>query len=203
MNYPDKLLVISPHIRTVSMPFRPRSHRRTAVFLEAFAALQVTKDREGFYNFRESYVHDAVGNQSVELLVQLCTMMDDRQPAVAAFRLGDLAASLVQIPEGVDDVRGKLALSHMRDALMRHPIDAALLDKEGGMPTLQRAALANDLMAEWDQPGAAYNPQRLRRQLTARAQAMWVAIAKDRLTGDELWRAMQDFNVCKEAQLLA
>lgn len=203
MTYPDKLLVLSPHIRTVPMPFGPSSHNRKAVFLEAFAALRVMRDDHGRYAFHETYLHDQGGGKSTELLIQLCDLLVEDSPALAAFRIGDLATSLVQVPIGsTDQVRGKVALLHLRDAVMRQPIDAALLDDQGGMPTLNRAALVCDLMAEWDEPGAAYNPERLRRQLTARAQAMWVAIAKDRLPASEAWQAMFDFAAWKEVQLI-
>lgn len=202
MTYPDKLLVICPHLRVVQTPFERENRTRKVVLLEAFAALRITRSARGRFSFREEYEHDQVGGQSVELLIRLCDIMDDDEPALAAFRLGDLATSLVQVPIGsTNQVRGKVALLHMRNAMMRQPIDAALLDAQGGMPTLKRAALACDLMAEWDEPGAGYNAERLRRQLTARTQSMWVAIAKDRLPANDAWQAMFDFAAWKEVQL--
>jgi len=203
LSYPDKLLVVSPHIRTVPMPFGPGSHNRRTILLEAFAALLVTRDEHGRFGIQEMYQHDETGARSVDLLIDLCGLMEDDRTALGAFRIGDLAASLVQVPLGSSDqVRGKVALLYLRDAVMRQPIDAALLDDQGGMPTLKRAALACDLMAEWDEPGAGYNPERLRRQLTARAQAIWVAIAKARLPAGDAWQAMFDFAAWKEVQLI-
>lgn len=202
MSYPDDLLVISPHIRTMMESFGPKSFTRKVFYLEGFAALQVKRATNGRFHFRERYEHDQVGDRSVELLICLCGLMAEGQPALAALRLGELASALVQVPLGsVEQVEGKVSLLHMRDAMLRQPIDAALLDAEGGIPTLKRAAFACDLLAEWDEPGAGYNPERLRRQLTARTQSMWVAIAKRRLPAAGVWQAMADFAGWKEAQM--
>ncbi len=185
------------------MPFGPSSRNRRAVFLRAFAALVVLQSADGRFAFTEFYRHDQLGNASVELLIEMCRLLEEYDMALGAFRLRDLAASLVQVPIGCElEIPGKVALMNLRDAFMRHPIDAALLDEEGGIPSLMRAALANDLMAEWNKPGADYNPARLRLQLTARAQALWLAVAKDRLSAADMRQATQDYLTWKEDQLI-
>lgn len=202
MSYPDKLCVLSPHIVTLSLPTRRREHQ-TAVYLRAFAALTVIRVEEGHFSFHELVRHDEEGGQSVNLLMALCSVLDACDASLAAFRLRDLANSLVRVPEGSElQIPGKAALMHFRDAMLRRPIDAALLDEDGGMPTLQRMALAHDLPAEWDKPSADYNPGRLRSQLAARSQAMWLAIAADRLPPDEMRTAEEDFLAWKAEQFV-
>ena len=200
MTYPQSLAVISPHIRRVSNHSDPLA-KEPMIFLEAWAALLVKRSADGRFSFQQVYRHDQSGGASVELLVDMLSLV--RHPTtLAAFRVGELATSLVKVPLGsIDQVRGKVALLHLRDAAMRQPIDVAHLDSQGGVPTLRRAALACDLPAEWDEPGASYNPVRLYQQLTARTQAMWVAIAKDRLPSAGAWQAMFDFANWKETQL--
>jgi len=171
------------------------------IFLEAWAALLVERSDDGRFSFQQVYRHDQPRGASVELLIDMLSLLK-HPTTLAAFRVGDLATSLVKVPLGsIDQIRGKLALLHLRDAAMRQPIDAAHLDAQGGVPSLRRAALACDLPAEWDEPGASYNPLRLHQQLTARTQAMWVAIAKDRLPAGGAWQAMFDFANWKETQL--
>ena len=170
--------------------------------MRAFATLTVIRVDDGRFSFHELFRHDEDGDQSVKVLIALCSVLDVCEASLAAFRLNDLADSLVRVPEGCElKVPGKAALVHFRDAMLRQPINAASLDKDGGMPTLQRTALAHDLPAEWEKPSAGYNPARLRSQLTARSQAMWLAIAADRLPPDEMRIAEEDFLTWKAEQL--
>ena len=203
MNYPDKLCVLSPHIATVPVLTELDRQHHPAVYLRAFATLTVIRVEEGRFSFHQLCKQDSDGSNSVNLLMALCNVLDVCGGSLAAFRLPDLANSLVRVPEGSElRVPGKAALMHFRDAMLRRPIDAALLDADGGMPTLKRMALAHDLMAEWDEPGAGYNPARLRTQLTARAQAMWLAIARHRLSPAEFRTAEEDFLAWKTEQLV-
>lgn len=203
MTYPDKLCVIVPHIQSLCAPFSIRSERRPLVFLRAFAALMVHRSPDGRLSFAAHYRHDEVGNASVDLLIEACDLFYDHEVAIAAWRLGEVAAMLNQVPLGSDrEIPGKVATLHVRDAILRQPIDAALLDASGGKATLTRVALANDLCAEWDKPAAVCNPVRLRRQLVARAESMWLAIAKTRLPAFDFTSAALDLFSWKEAQLI-
>ena len=203
MDYPNKLCVISPHILTVPISFGLANKDRQAVYLRAFAALVVKRRPDGRFAISQFYRHDQVGDASVELLIEMCYLLGDGATTLAAFRISDLAASLVQVPKNSEhQVPGKVALMNLREAVMRQPIDAALLDADGGTITLKRAALVNDLRAEWDEPGAACNPSRLRIQLGDRAQSMWLAIARDRLPSNEMAQAHQDYLKWKEEQLI-
>lgn len=201
LNYPDKLCVLSPHIVTFRLP-TTFGGQQPAVYLRALATLTIIRGDNGRFSFHEMFRHDEDGSQSVNLLMALCDVLDVCEASPAAFHLKDLADALVRVPEGSElKVSGKAALIHFRNAMLRQPIDAASLDQYGGMPTLQRTALAHDLPAEWDKPSAGYNPTRLRSQLTARSQAMWLAIAADRLPPDQMLIAEEYFLAWKSEQI--
>ena len=203
MIYPAKLCVISPHILTVPMPIRPGSQNSKAIYLLAFAGLLVRQDPQGRFTFEQVYRLDRIGAQSIELLTEMCDLVAATDMTLAAFRLSDLAKSLLQVPMGSEhQAQGKVALLRWRDAIFRQPIDVAFPDAEGGLQTLKREALSHDLMAEWDEPGASHNPGRLRLQLCDRTQAMWLAIAREHLSSAKMQLAEDDFLAWKEDELI-
>lgn len=192
--YPDKLCIIAPQFRIVTEPFPAESHGTRAVFLEAWAVLIVHRQIDGSLTFRQVVEIDHFGDRSVELMRRLGYLLDG-ETSLGGLDLGSMLASFVRVPRGsAYEADGKEPLERLKLALFSDPVDCMWLDNELGLPTLRTVATTADLPAEWDEPCCRGNPARLQRQLAARARAMWLAIAEDRIpAGQQRWQAIADF----------
>ena len=60
-----------------------------------------------------------------------------------------------------------------------------------------------DLPAEWHRPQGGRNLNMLERELSAKAQSVWLSIAHEWLTTADLRRAMADYDQWRTAQSIA
>lgn len=184
MTYPNHMTAISPMFRVVRDPVKD-SHSPRLIYLMAYAILVARRDENGKLTFRQQIELDPARARSVPILEKLGAAIDPAT-VLSGFRLDHAVGSLVRVPrDSEEEERGKRPLMQVLLALGQEPIDACWLDEGGGLDTLRQVDLLYGLGAEWDKPGATYNPSRLRRQLAGRAQSIWSAIVLDQMEEED------------------
>lgn len=199
MSYPHHMTVISPMFGVIHDPVKG-GHSSRLVYLLAFAVLIVTRDESGKLTFNPQIEVDPTQARSMPILEKLGAAMDP-DTVLAGFRLDHVVASLIRVPrDSEEEERGKRPLMQILHALGQEPIDAYWFDQGGGLDTLRQVDILYELGAEWDEPGTTYNPARLREQLAARAQSVWLAIAVDRMEEGDGIDAIEQFLEWKKGE---
>lgn len=193
MNYPNKLTVIVPSFSVVTDTKDKRSFSQRLLFLRAFAVLHADRHDDGRIAFSECIELDSIGDGSIDLLIKLGNELDPNA-TLGGWRLDYGIGSFVRLPRDSErEAEGKTPLLQLSSILQNEPIEVAWLDQQGGLPTLKQVAARYSLPAEWDQRVSS-NPAILRQRLTARARAIWAAIAEDRMApGDDRRKAFASF----------
>jgi len=168
-------------------------HSPRLVYLTAYAILIAIRAENGKLTFHQQIEVDPTQARSMPILEKLGTAID---PATVLWglRLDHAIGALIRVPrDSEEEERGRRSLLQILLGLGQEPIDAFWLDEGGGLDTLRQVDLRYDLGAEWDEPGAIYNPARLRQQLAGRAQAIWIAITLDRMKEQDGSEAIEQF----------
>lgn len=198
-NYPAKMAVISADFVIVEGD-QQSARPQTFVYLNAFFILKVERIGRGF-QFEEIRLIDDSGTQSVSLLNALAAELD-ADTSLAGYRLDRLIDAMVRVPHGdVREAECKPALLRLQASLSNEVHDANWYchDRYRSLADLARDY---DLPAEWDRPGREVNANVLERKLCARGQTVWLAIAHEWLTTDELRRATADYDQWRTANAI-
>ena len=195
INYPAKLAVIAADIITVDADPHP------LVYLNAFDILKIERQGRGFL-FTEVRKVDEAGTKSGRLLSGLAAELDS-DTSLVGHRLDRLIDGLVRVPCGDPrDAQCKPALLRIQAALANEVVDVAWHDRDG-LRSLEQLAHDYDLPAEWHRKGRQVGPNMLERELSAKAQCAWLAIAHASLTPIELRRALADYDQWRTANAIA
>jgi len=199
-NYPAKMAVLAPAF-VIAEGDASSSNPQSYVFLNGFAVLKVERQGRGF-RFDEARQIDETGSSSVELMKRLTKQLD-ADASVAGHRLDQVVAALVRVPHGDPQAASaKPSLQRLQAALANEVQDAAWYDRDR-QRSLEQLASDYDLPAEWHRPTRQLNPCMLERELSARAQSAWLAIAHECLSPDELRRALADYDQWRTAASIA
>ncbi len=199
MSYPNHLTVISPMFGVINDAVKG-GHSSRLVYLLAFAVLIVTRDENGKLTFRQQIDIDPTQARSIPILEKLGEAIDP-DTVLAGFRLDHVVGSLIRVPrDSEEEERGKRPLMQILLALGQEPIDAYWLDQGGGLDTLRQVDILYELGADWDEPGTTYIAAKLRQQLAARAQSIWLAIAVDRMEEEDGVDAIEQFLEWKKGE---
>lgn len=199
-NYPAKMAVVVPDFVIVDGDQQSGDPPRY-VYLNAFAILKIERMGRGF-QFDEVRQVDETGNAGCDLLNALAAELEP-DASLAGYRLDKVVASLVQVPrDDLNEVSCKPALLRLQAALANDVQDAFWYDGDRHR-SLKDLARDYDLPAEWGRRDRQFNPNMLERELSAKAQSVWLAIAHEWLTPDELRRANADYDQWRTAHAIA
>jgi hypothetical protein len=164
------------------------------VYIDAFAVLKVERQGRGFRFSEARHVSDLqVQTDSVGVLDALTSQLDP-DDSLAGYRLDRIIAALIRVPDG--DPRDKDALpslQRLQAALANDVKDAEWYDHVGSH-SLEQLASDYALPADWHGPNRQLNPCVLERALSAKAQSVWLLIAHEWLSAEDLRRAMADYD---------
>lgn len=199
MSYPAKMAIVMPDFIIVDGD-QQSGDPSCFVYLTAFCLLRVQRMGRGF-TFEEIRGVDENGCSGVDLLNALASGLDD-DSSIAGYRLDKIVASLVQVPrDDLNEANCKPALLRLKAALANDVHDADWYSRDRHR-SLEDLARDYDLPAEWHRKSRQANPNMLERELSAKAQAVWLAIAHEWLTPDELRRAMADYDQWRTANAI-
>lgn len=199
-HYSAKMAVLAPDF-VIAEGDASSSNAQSYVFLRGFAVLKIERQGRGF-RFDEVRQIDESGSASIELMKTLTRHLD-ADASLAGYRLDQIVAALVRLPHG--DPQGaaaKPSLQRLQAALANEFQDAAWCDHDR-QRSLEQLASDFDLPAEWHRPTRELNPCMLERELSAKAQSIWLAIAHGCLSPDELRRALADYDHWRTANSIA
>ena len=195
-NYPGKMAVVVPDVVIVDGD-QQTANPSPLVFLSAFAVLTVERMGRGF-KFDEVRQVDDTGTQSAHLLKALTAHLDP-DATLAGYRLDRVVDALVRVPCGdPHEASCKPALLRLQAALANQVQDAAWYDRDRHR-SLEVLAGEYELPANWQRSYGERNVNMLERELSARAQTVWLSIAHEWLTAIELRRAITDYDQWRTA----
>lgn len=198
--YPAKLAVVTPDFVIVDGDKRSGDPRQF-VFLNAFSMFKVERRGRGFH-FGEVRQVDETQTGGADLLMALAAELDE-DTSLAGYRLDRVVTSLVQVPcDDPRDAECKPALLRLQAALSNDVQDAHWYNRDRHR-SLEDIARDYDLPTEWHRKNRQTNLNMLERELSARAQATWLAIANELLTMNELRRATADYDQWRTANAIA
>ncbi len=199
-NYPAKMAVVIADFVSIDGDGQSGDPSRF-VFLNAFSILKIERRGRGFH-FDEIRRIDESGNAGAELLLALADEID-HETSLAGYRIDELVGSLVRVPCGdLRDAECKPALLKLKAMLGNEVQDAFWYDQERHR-SLEDLASDYDLPAEWHRHGRQVSPHMLERELSAKAQSVWLSIANELLTTDELRRANADYDQWRTSSAIA
>jgi hypothetical protein len=118
----------------------------------------------------------------------------DPDDSLAGYRLDRIIASLIRVPDGEPREESALpSLQRLQAALANDVRDAEWYDRVGSH-SLEQLASDYALPADWHGPNRQLNPCVLERALSAKAQSVWLLIAHEWLSAEDLRRAMADYD---------
>lgn len=195
-NYPAKMAIVVPDVIIVQGD-QQSSNPSPLVFLNAFTVLKVERMGRGF-TFDEARLVDYTGTRSADLLKNLTSHLDP-DASLAGYRLDRVVDALVRVPSGdPHEASCKPALLRLQAALANEVQDAHWTDGDRHR-SLEVLASEYDLPAEWHRPSGERNLNMLERELSAKAQTVWLSIAHEWLTTIELRRATTDYDQWRTA----
>lgn len=199
-NYPAKMAVVICDF--VVVDGEPRSGDSSSfVFLNAFSIIKIERIGRGF-RFDEIRQLDETGIGGGDLLISLAAEIDD-DASLAGYRLDQLIDALVRVPCGdARDADCKPALLKLQAALAHDVQDAFWYDRNRHR-SLEDLARDYDLPAEWYRKSRQVNPNMLERELSAKAQTVWLSIAHELLPSVELRRGTADYDQWRTANAIA
>lgn len=199
-NYPAKMAVVICDF-VVATGDQQSCDPSRFVFLNAFSMLKIERIGRGF-RFEEIRQLDETGTGGVDLLISLTAEIDD-DTSLAGYRLDRMVGSLVRVPCGdACDASCKPGLLKLQAALANDVQDAFWYDRDRHR-SLENLASDYDLPAEWHRTTRQGNPNMLERELSAKAQSVWLSIAHELLPMDELRRATADYDQWRTANAIA
>ncbi|WP_333567620.1 hypothetical protein [Sphingorhabdus sp.] len=191
--YPAKMAIIAPNFviadAKACAPDRPYF-----VYIDAFAVLKVERQGRGFRFSEARHVSDLQsGTDSVGVLDALTSQLDP-DDSLAGYRLDRIVAGLIRVPDGEPRDEDALpSLQRLKAALANDIRDAEWYDRVGSH-SLEQLASDYALPADWHSPNRQLNPCVLERELSAKAQSVWLLIAHEWLSAEDLRRAMADYD---------
>ena len=198
--YPSKLAVILPQFVIADDPIGEGRLGRF-VFLNAYSLFKVER-RGTRFCFEEHRRIDETATHSIDLLASLCNEIDE-DCSIVGLRLDRLIGSLIRTPRGeTREEEAKEPLKKLGLALANEIVDAAWCADRPSDRTLEGMAERYDLPCEWGKPGREGNPAMLERQLSARAQGVWLAVAVELLPAADLRRALADYDAWRTAHAI-
>ena len=192
-NYPAKMAVLAPNFVTAEGDPNS-SNPQNYVFFTAYSVLKVERQGRGF-TFDEFRRVDDIhpGTGSIALLTDLISHLD-HDDSLAGYRLDRTIAALIRIPYGDPlGATAKAPLQRLKAALANDVQDAFWYDHDRHR-TLEQLASDFDLPAEWHRPTRQMNPRILEQELSAKTQSVWLSIAHEWLSPEDLRRAMADYD---------
>lgn len=170
-------------------------------FLNAFSVLRVERIGRGF-RFDEIRQFEEPGTGGGDLLMSLADQIDE-DTSLAGYRLDQMIGALVRIPCGDPrDAECRPALLKLQAALAHEVQDAFWYDRNRHR-SLEDLARDYDLPAEWHRKSQQANPNMLERELSAKAQTVWLSIAHELLPSIDLRRATADYDQWRTANAIA
>ena len=192
--YPAKMAIIVPNYVTADDD-TGTSNVHNCVFLNAFAVLKIERRGRGFHFNEIRQINELLAvTDSLAVLDDLTSYIEP-DDCVAGYRLDRTIAALIRVP--FCEPRGataKASLQRIHAALANDVMDVAWYDHDRKW-TLQRLASDYALPADWECPDRQMNPAMLERELSAKAQSIWLSIAHEWLSIQDLRRALADYDV--------
>ena len=191
--YPAKMAIIIPNFviadANACAPDTPYF-----VYIGAFAVLKVERQGRGFQFSEARHVRDLqAGTDSVGVLDALTSHLDP-DDSLVGYRLDRIIAGLIRVPDGeLRDEDALPSLRRLQAALANDVKDAEWYDHVGSH-SLEQLASDYALPADWHGPDRQLNPCVLERELSAKAQSIWLLIAHEWLSAEDLRRAMADYD---------
>jgi hypothetical protein len=191
--YPAKMAIIVPNF-VIADANACATHMPYFVYIDAFAVLKVERQGRGFRFSEARHVSDLQSaTDSVGVLDALTSHLDP-DDSLAGYRLDRIIAALVRVPDGEPrDESAKPSLLRLRAALANDVRDAEWYDRVGSH-SLEQLASDYALPADWHDLNRQLNPCVLERALSAKAQSVWLLIAHEWLSAEDLRRAMADYD---------
>lgn len=172
------------------------------VFLNGYALLKVER-RGSRFCFEEYRRIDETATDGIDLMISLCNELDE-DCSIVGLRLDRLIGSLIRVPRGeTREEEAKQPLIKLGQALANEIVDAHWFADRHYDRTLEGMAERHDLPCEWGKPNREANPAMLERQLSARAQGIWLAIAVELLPAADLRRALADYDAWRTGHAIA
>ena len=192
--YPAKMAILVPNYVTADDD-TGTSNVHNCVFLNCFVVLKVQRHGRGFQFNEVRQINELhAGTDSLAVLDDLTSAIEC-DDSLAGYRLDRTIAALIRVPRG--EPRGAIAkepLQRLHAALANDVMDVAWYDHERRW-TLKRLASDYALPADWDCPDRQMNLTILERELSAKAQSIWLSIAHEWLSLQDLRRALTDYDV--------
>lgn len=192
--YPAKMAILVPDYVTADDD-TGTSNVHNCVFLNCFVVLKVQRQGRGFQFNEVRQINELhAGTDSLAVLDDL-TRPIETDDSLAGYRLDRTVAALIRVPLG--EPRGAIAevpLQRLHAALANDVMDVAWYDHERKW-TLKRLASDYALPADWDCRERQMNTTILERELSAKAQSIWLSIAHEWLSLQDLRRALADYDV--------
>lgn len=191
--YPAKMAIIAPNfvvaVANTNAPDTPY-----LVYIDAFAVLKVERQGRGFRFSEARHVSDfQAGTDSVGVLEDITSHFDP-DDSLVGYRIDLIIAGLIRVPDGEPRDKDALpSLQRLQAALANDVKDAEWYDRVGAH-SLQQLASDYSLPANWHGPDRQLNPCVLERELSAKAQSIWLLIAHEWLSAEDLRRAMADYD---------
>ena len=192
--YPAKMAILVPnYFRTDDDTSTSNVHN--CVVLNCFVVLKVQRQGRGFQFNEVRQINELhAGTDSLAVLDDLTSHIEP-DDSLAGYRLDRTVAALIRVPSC--EPRGataKASLERLHATLANDVMDVAWYDHDRKW-TLQKLASDYALPAEWHCPDRQMNPAMLERELSAKAQSIWLSIAHEWLSVQDLRRALADYDV--------
>jgi len=191
--YPAKMAIIVPNF-VIANANACATHMPYFVYIDAFAVLKVERQGRGFRFSEARHVSDLQSaTDSVGVLDALTSHLDP-DDSLIGYRLDRIIAALIRVPDGEPRDKDALpSLQRLQAALANDVKDAEWYDHVGSH-SLEQLASDYALPANWHGPNRQLNPCVLERELSAKAQCVWLLIAHEWLSAEDLRRAMADYD---------
>jgi len=191
--YPAKMAIIVPNF-LIADANACATHKPYFVYIDAFAVLKVERQGRGFRFNEVRHVSDfQSATDSVGVLDALTSHLDP-DDSLIGYRLDRIIAALIRVPDGEPRDKDALpSLQRLKAALANDVKDAEWYDHVGSH-SLEQLASDYALPADWHGPNRQLNPCVLERELSAKAQSVWLLIAHEWLSAEDLRRAMADYD---------
>lgn len=200
--YPAKLAVIAPAF-TIPHARSGKPIDDSYVFLHGFSVLTVERRGRGFAFAETRQIDDGAGAGDDVAVLDALTAQLEADASLAGHRLDRIVAALVRVPDGdAHAADARPSFLRLKAALLNEVHDAAWHD-HAGHQSLEGLAERYDLPVEWHRPNRPLDPGMLERELSAKAQCVWLAIAHAGLSPDELRRALADHDQWRTANSIA
>jgi hypothetical protein len=198
-DYPSNIAVIVPAFHVLEGVANSEPSNRS-VYLTAFSIFKAQRIGQRF-QFDEIRITQDIGADGVDMLSAL-TGAIDRDTVIAGKDLDQLFTLLFEVPSSDHrEAKCKQALKPLTRALGNEVQDADWYLS----PMIESLDELTDrycLSAKWSVREREVNPHVLEQRLSARAQAIWLAIAKALLSPEEMRQATECYDLWRTAHAI-